>query len=296
MLGQDGNSLVTLLAILAIVFCIFKFISIVYDLVLQSGASYRPEVFNWFALPADPAKLLFRPWTLLTYMFMHDGVFHLLGNLLWLWAFGFILQDLAGNGKLIPVFLYGGLAGGLIFLLSFNVIPALVPRADFATLEGASAGVMAIAIAATTIAPRYRLFPMINGGIPLWVLTVIFVIIDFASIQGQNGGGHLAHLAGAATGFFFVRLMQKGYDGSEPVNKFFRWSANLFKPEENSWKKTARKEYYYNTKGREPYKKSPIITQKRIDDILDKINQKGYRSLSEEEKDILKRAAQNEDL
>lgn len=295
-LGQEGNSLMTILAVLAIVFCIFKFISIVYDLVLQSGASYRSDVFNWFALPANPENLLYRPWTLITYMFMHDGVFHLLGNLLWLWAFGFILQDLAGNKKIFPVFIYGGLAGGLIFLLSFNLIPALVPMVPVSTLEGASAGVMAIAIAATTLSPNYRIFPMIGGGIPLWVLTLIFVIIDFASIQGQNGGGHLAHLAGAGAGFLFIKLMDRGYDGSRPFEMFSTWAGQLFSPDKKSWKKTAKKEFYYNTGGKEPFRKTPIITQKRVDDLLDKINQKGFHSLSEEEKEILKRAAQNEEL
>jgi membrane associated rhomboid family serine protease len=295
-LGQDGNSLVMLLAILVIVFCIFKFIYVCYHLAGLNVNAYRPNVFNWFAVPADISKLATRPWTLLTYMFMHDGVFHLLGNLLWLWAFGYILQDLAGNRKLIPIFLYGGFAGALIYILSYNLFPVFAQSVNASTLEGASAGVMAVAIATTTLAPDYRIFPMINGGISLWVLTVIFVIIDFASIPGTNGGGHIAHLAGAATGFFFVLQLRKGRDGSTWINSFFDWSANLFNPEKKSWKKTARKDLYYNTRGTQPFKKVPNITQKRIDDILDKINQQGYRFLTEEEKDILKRAAEAEDL
>lgn len=296
MLGQDGNSLVTLLSILAIVFCIFKFIYVVYNLADLDVEKYRPNVFNWFALPADVEKLMTRPWTILTYMFMHEGVFHLLGNLLWLWAFGYILQDLAGNNKLIPLFIYGGIAGAFIFVLSFNIFPRLVPAAPFSTLEGASAGVMAIAIATTTLAPDYRIFPMINGGIPLWVLTVVFVIIDFASIPGQNGGGHLAHLAGAAMGFTFIYQLRKGRDWSVWMNSFFNWITNLFNPEKKEWKKTAKKELYYNNRGTQPFKKIPNITQKRIDEILDKINQQGYRFLTDEEKEILKRASEDEDL
>lgn len=295
-LGQDGNSLVMLLAILVIVFCIFKFIYVCYHLAGLNVDAYRPNVFNWFALPADPGKLAARPWTILTYMFMHDGVFHLLGNLLWLWAFGYILQDLAGNRKLVPIFLYGGFAGALVYLLSFNLFPVFAQSVPTSTLEGASAGVMAVAIATTVLAPDYRIFPMVNGGIPLWVLTLIFVIIDFASIPGSNGGGHIAHLAGAATGFLFVFNLRRGRDWSNWLNAFFDWSANLFNPEKKSWKKTARKDLYYNTRGTQPFKKVPNITQKRIDDILDKINQQGYRFLTEEEKDILKRAAEAEDL
>lgn len=295
MLGQDGNSLVMLLAILTIIFCIFKFIYVVFHLGGLNVEAYRPTVFDWFALPAEPLKLLERPWTLLTYMFMHDRVFHLLGNLLWLWAFGYILQDLAGNRKLIPIFLYGGVAGGLLFLISFNIFPRLVEQMPGTTLEGASAGVMAIAIATTALAPHYRIFPMINGGIPLWVLTVVFVIIDFASIPGQNGGGHIAHLGGAAMGFTLTYQLKKGRDWTLWINAFFDWVSNLFNPAKKDWKKTAKKDLYYNSKGSVPFKKIPNITQRRVDEILDKINQQGYRFLTEEEKEILKRAAE-EDL
>jgi len=293
-LGQDGNSLVMLIAILALVFCLFKFLYITYYLSGWSFDSYYKSIFNWFILPAQVGKLADRPWTILTYMFMHDGVFHLLGNVLWLWAFGFILQDLAGNGKLVPLFLYGGFAGALLFVLSNNIFPALASNIDGRTLEGASGGVMAIAIATTTLAPDYRVFPMLNGGIPLWVITIIFVIIDFASIPTANGGGHIAHIGGAAIGFLFVLRLRKGKDWSTWMNQFFDWCTNLFNPDKKEWKKTAKKENYYNTKGTQPYKKVSNVTQKRIDEILDKIGQQGFRFLTDEEKEILKRASEDE--
>jgi len=295
-LGQDGNSLVMLLAILAIIFCAFKFILVVYYLSDLNPEAFRKNVFNWFVLPADIEKLMYRPWTILTYMFMHDGIWHMLGNVIWLWAFGYILQDLTGNEKLIPIFIYGGFAGAFLFVLSFNIFPKLVTMAPGTTLEGASAGVMAIAIATTALAPDYRIFPMINGGIPLWVLTIIFVIIDFASITGSNGGGHISHLGGAAMGFIFIYQLRKGCDWSVWMNQFFNWITNLFNPDKKGWKKTAKSDYYYNVKGTQPYKKIPNVTQKRIDDILDKINQQGYRFLTDEEKEILKRAAEDEDV
>ena len=295
-LGQDGNSLVMMMAILALVFCIFKFLYIAYYLSGYSFDSYYRNIFDWFILPAEVDKLAARPWTILTYMFMHDGVFHLLGNVLWLWAFGYILQDLAGNNKLVPLFLYGGFAGALLFILCNNLFPGLASKIDGRTLQGASAGVMAIAIATTTLAPDYRVFPLLNGGIPLWVITIIFVIIDFASIPTQNGGGHIAHLGGAAIGFLFVLQLRKGNDWSAWLNRFFSWCSNLFNPDKKEWKKTARKDNYYNTHGTQPYKKVPNVTQKRIDEILDKINQQGYRFLTDEEKEILKRASEDEHL
>src|ERR1700730_12845319 len=154
-LGQDGNHLVNLIAILAIVFVLFKFIYILYTMSGLDEAAYKEHIFSNFILPANLTALLNRPWTIFTYMFMHDGVMHILGNLLWLWAFGFIMQDLTGNGKIIPVFLYGGLAGGILFVLAYNLFPRLSP--DFVTLEGASAGVMAVDVATTMLAPGYRI-------------------------------------------------------------------------------------------------------------------------------------------
>jgi membrane associated rhomboid family serine protease len=296
LLGQDGNSLIMMIAILALVFCIFKFIYITYYLSGLTYDSYMSNIFKWFILPAEVDKIVDRPWTIITYMFMHDGVFHMLGNVLWFWAFGYILQDLAGNNKLVPLFLYGGIAGAFLFVLTNNIFPVLSAQIDGRTLQGASAGVMAIAIATTTLAPDYRIFPMLNGGIPLWILTIIFVIIDFASIPSENGGGHIAHIGGAAIGLIFILQLKKGNDWSAWMNRFFNWFGNLFNPEKKEWKKTAKKEYFYKTKGTQPFKKVSNVTQKRIDEILDKINLQGYRFLTDEEKEILKRASEDEHL
>jgi len=296
-LGQDGNSLVMLVGIIAIVFCIFKFIWLVYNIADKDLAAYDKNIFNWLVIPGDVEKFITRPWTLLTFMFMHKDVWDVVGNLLWLWAFGYILQDISGNKKLIPVFVYGSVGAGILFALCYNLVPQLVPMNQAVTLIGASAGIMAIAVAATSLAPDYRIFPMINGGIPLWILTVLYFAIYIARIAGGNlSTGHFAHLAGAAVGFLFVYQLRRGNDWSNWMNNFFDWISNLFNPDRQSWKKTAKTELHYNSRGTQPYKKIPNITQKRIDEILDKINQQGYRFLTDEEKDILKRAAEDEEL
>jgi membrane associated rhomboid family serine protease len=301
-LGQKGNTLVLLLAILAIVFCIFKFIQLSYTLTSSAPtasaiSAFRNDIFNWFTLPATFDRLVDKPWTLLSYMFMHDGVFHMIGNLIWLWVFGYILQDLTGSKTIIPLFIYGGIAGGLFFMASMNIFPGLSTHASVSTLEGASAGVMAIAIATTILAPGYRFFPMINGGIPLWVITVIYVIIDLARIaNNENAGGHISHVGGAVFGSLFMWQMRKGRDWSTGMNNLFNWFNNLFMPKKVEEKKPLKEEYHYNTAGTQPYKKIPNLTQKRIDAILDKIGEKGYHQLTDEEKQILKRAAEDENL
>jgi membrane associated rhomboid family serine protease len=295
-IGQDGNALTMLIAVQLVAFVILAFIKVIYY--FSHGTAglglYNQQILDWVALPAKLYVFVTRPWTLLTHMFVHDGVWHLIANMLWLWAFGYIMQDLTGNKKIFPLFFYGAMAGALVFMLSYNLIPALREHVGDAKAVGASAGVMAIAIGTTVMAPGYRIFPMINGGIPLWVITMIFVIIDLATIPYNNPGGHIAHLAGAGMGLLFVQQLQKGRDWSNWMNAFFDWVSNLFNPAKPKKGQVPKTQLYYKSTV-QPYKKTMHLTQQKVDEILEKIHQKGYHSLSEDEKEVLKRASK-EDL
>jgi len=294
-LDQDNNALVMLISINLVMFVLFKFIYVIYFFSFAQDvakARFFTDITTNLALPSDLHEFVRKPWTLITHMFYHESVWHILSNMLWLWAFGYIMQDLTGNRKIVSVFLYGGLAGAAAFLLAFNLIPVF--KGLSVPALGASAGIMGVAVATTMIAPGYRIFPMLNGGIPLWILTMIFVIIDLATIPGTNSGGHIAHLAGAFAGFLFIFFLRRGYDGSDWINNLFDWCNNLFNPGKPAKGKKIRQELFYKS-GAQPYTKTPNLTQQKIDEILDKINQKGYNHLTEEEKDLLKRASQ-EDL
>lgn len=295
-MGNDGNALVMLIAINLVAFVLLAFIKVVYYFTYGKDGlgAYESNVLDWITLPADLSVFITRPWTLITHFIAHDSVWHIIANMLWLWAFGYILQDLTGNRKLIPIFIYGALVGGAAFMLSYNVLPPLREQLPVAKALGASAGVMAVAIATTALAPNYRIFPLINGGIPLWVLTMLFAIIDLATIPYNNPGGHIAHLAGAGTGFLFIVAMRRGQDWSLWMNNFWDWVVNLANPDKPKKGKSIKTQLFYKSTV-QPFKKTSNVTQQRIDDILDKINQKGYASLSEEEKEILKRASK-EDL
>ena len=295
-LGQDGNQLVQLVVINAILFVILKFIYVIYTLNSLNPSAYDSNVLAWLFLPANLDKLSSRPWTVLTFMFSDQHVFRFIGNMFWLWGFGYILQDLTGNRKLIPIYLYGGIAGAVFFLLCYAVFPKLQLQASTAQLAGANASVIAIAIAVTTVAPDYRIFPMINGGIPLWILTVLYLLINFSTIAYGDSGSYIANLAGAGAGFFFIYRLRRGHDGSILLNQFFDWCNDLFNPDRKKKNRSPKDEFYYKVSGTQPFKKIPNVTQQRIDEILDKINQQGYRFLTDEEKEILKRAADEEDL
>lgn len=291
-LGQSGNTLMMLIAICLIMFVGLAFMKAVWYFRFPKEIAlteFTQNVMSWFALPADGNTLLTRPWTIITQMFVHDNIWNVFANMLWLWCFGYIMQDITGTKKIVPIFIYGGMAGGIAFMLAYNFIPSLQAQMPFATTVGASAGVMAVAISTTLISPTYKIFPMIAGGIPLWVLTALYLISDLATVSISDTGNLVAHLAGAFMGLLFILFLKRGYDWSEWMSNFFDWVNNLFNPDKSKKGKDIKEELFYKSSSA-PFKITPNVTQQRIDDILDKINQKGYSSLTAEEKDLLKRA------
>jgi membrane associated rhomboid family serine protease len=288
-LGDDNNALMALVAINALIFISLGLIQIIYYLTQSTSTAFHYEILRWFILPAKLTSLATLPWTVFTYMFVHIGVIYTVISMVWLWVFGSILQDLSGNSKIIPIYIYGGLAGALVFIGCNYAFPQLRSQVEYSFMLGGNAGIMAIAVATTTLSPDYRLFRMLNGGIPLWILTILYVVIDFAGSGGL--AHHLAHLGGGLIGFLFIVSLRRGYDWSLWMNQVYNWFMNLFNPDKPIQQNEKIKEkVFYNTGGQKPFIKRPVITQQRIDEILDKINQKGYNHLSEEEKNILKKA------
>ena len=293
-LGQGDNTLTRLIVICIVIFVGLAFMKAVWYFTYQKDLAlplFNKNVLGLFIMPADIDKLLSRPWTIITHMFVHDNVWAIFANMLWLWSFGYIMQDLAGNSKIIPLFIYGALAGAIAFLLAYNLIPSLQPQLPYAAAMGASASVMSIAVATTMVSPGYRLFPMIRGGIPLWVLTAFYIVSKIFTIP--NTGALVVHIAGALAGFLFIFSLRRGYDGGAWMNNFFEWIGNLFNPNRPKKGKSIKDELFYKSSSA-PYKKISNITQQRVDEILDKINQKGYNFLTDEEKELLKRASKEE--
>jgi len=264
-----------------------------YYLTQSTTTAFHYEILRWFIVPAKLSSLAVLPWTIFTYMFVHVGVIYTVITLVWLWVFGSILQDLSGNSKIIPLYIYGGIAGAIVFVTANYLIPSLRNQVEYSFMLGGNAGIMAIAVATTTLSPDYRLFKMLNGGIPLWILTLLYIVIDVAGSHGM--GEQLAHLGGGLIGFLFIVSLRKGYDWSLWMHKLYNWFLNLFNPDKPIPDREKIKEkVFYNTGGTKPFIKRPVVTQQRIDEILDKINQKGFSHLSEEEKTILKKAGETD--
>lgn len=296
--GDDNNAMVSLFTINIIFFLLLMLIQVVYFFMQQNAAVYNAEVVQWFALPANLTRLSERPWTIITYMFSDTGqnIIRFISNMIWLWAFGYLLLQMAGNDKLIPIYIYGGVLGGIVFILAHYLIPPLQSSTPTSILLGANAGTLAVAMATTTLSPDHRFFTQIRNGIPIWVLMGIYILVDFAGIANMGAAHSLSHLAGALAGFLFVIFLRRGMDGSVWMNRSYSWLMNLFNPYKKPTKEKIKETVFYNTGKRKPYEKTTHITQQRVDEILDKISQKGYHFLTEEEKAILKKAAEDDQL
>ena len=296
-LGADGNALMALFAINVIFFLILMVIQVGVFVGEKTPEFFYSHVVQWFELPGSLTRLSEKPWTLLSYVFTDTGggIIRAISNMIWLWAFGYILQQMAGNDKIIPVYIYGGVAGAVFFIAAHYLLPPLIPMRESAGLLGANAGVMAVAMATTTLEPNYRFFTQIRNGIPIWVLMTVYILIDFAGVAGFSAAHSLSHLGAALAGFLFVVFLRRGKDGSVWMNKLYSKFITLFDPK-NKPEKPEKEDIFYNSGNRKPFIKTTTVTQKRVDEILDKINQKGYHFLTDEEKNFLKEASENEDL
>jgi Rhomboid family len=302
-LGQPGNALFALLAT-NLVFFFLILLSRVFYLFTHQGSGNEATAFDaleWFAMPAKLTTLSEKPWTLLTFMFAQGGVQHpflllltMLSTMLWLWVFAYILQDLSGNPFIFPIYIYGSLLGAFFFITAANIIPSARGNIGTTFLYGAQTGAIAIAVAVTTFSPQYRIFRNIGTGIPIWILAVFFVLLSLVRSLPNNIAHCFAVLGSVLAGYLFVRFLRAGRDLSLWMHRLYAWSGNLFNPNAQKGQGRIKEKIFYNTGNRKPFSKTANVTQQRIDEILDKINQQGYHFLSDEEKNILKRAGEED--
>lgn len=290
-LWNTGNPLVMLIILNVLFFILLNFIKSIYTFnQLQPEAFFR-NIYHWFILAADPITIISRPWTILTMPFVELKLIVVVSNLIWLWTFGHLVQDLIGGDKLFPVYLYGAFFAGLAFFITAQLAFATNTAALF--FNGPSAGILALAIAATTISPTYRFFPMIGGGIPLWVVTIIYVLLNGVALAASPLM-LIPHAVAALMGFLFIKLLLNGNDTGGWMHSLYSMITNAFTPKKKGTASIRTSSFYQQGKTKAFVKRNGI-TQERIDMILDKINQKGYENLTEEEKTILKKASK-EDL
>jgi membrane associated rhomboid family serine protease len=252
---------------------------------------YWLPVADWFALPGDGVRYLTRFWTIITYMFLHAGFLHILFNMLWLYWMGRILVEYLGSKRFVTVYFLGGIAGGLTYILVYNVLSMMGVKMMGGLLLGASAGVMAVVFAVATLLPEYVIQLFLLGPVRMKYLAlgalVITSLIDFT----VNMGGKLAHIGGAAMGFIFIKQLQAGKDWSSPFYAFFNSLGSMVGMGPKRKMKVVNRPPRKKPEASRPATKRSTSEQERIDAILDKISQSGYDSLTEDEKAFLFRAS-----
>jgi len=273
---KEGSALTRLIYINLVVFLVIRILNVFFFL---SGTPF--PFMDWLALPADFGLLASRPWTLITYMFLHFEFLHILFNLLWLYWMGQIFLGYFDQGKLVTIYLLGGIFGGLFYVAGYNSFPAFSQIVSDSRLLGASASVIAIVAALAVHAPNHTLHLMFIGPVKMKYIALVSVLMYVIGISSTNAGGNLAHLGGAFCGAIYVLQLRRGNNRNKKEIGLFSDLKKVFSPKPKvtlSYRKPVDDIEYNRQKNQD---------QKRMNEILEKISKSGYDSLSKEEKEIL---------
>ena len=257
-----ANMLNKLIYINVFSFLVLNIFSVIFSLLLIDISSIKELLM----LPSSTEEVIKKPWSLLSYMFIHDNFIHLLFNLIWLHFGGKLFLQYLNQKQLLYIYVLGGLCGGILFITAFNNLPALIPFSENAKALGASASVLAIFFAIATYIPNFQVSIPFIGFIKLKHIALIYITLDFLNISSGNAGGHIAHLGGAVFGFFYVKQFTKKAVKNEKY-QFVSYLKNIF-----NFQKSKNKKSY---------------EMKEIDLILEKISRSGYNSLTKIEKELL---------
>ena len=275
--NRTGNGLMRIILINVIIFLV---VNIGDQFIKFTGSGH--SLTYWLALPGDVILALKHGWTFITYMFLHEGLMHILFNMLWLYWLGKIFVEYAGSKRLVAVYLLGGLSGGILYV----VVAMIFPFYFFNTfLLGASAGVMAVVIAIAILLPDYMIHLLFFGGVKLKYLALASFILTSILDFSQNTGGKISHIGGALFGMIFMLQYKNGRDITKPVNTFLDWLQSFFSGRQKI------KVSYRRKSSDDDYNTDQRAKQQKIDSILDKISKAGYESLTKEEKDFLFKAS-----
>lgn len=273
---QSGNPVFFYIGINVLIFLIVAFLGIPFFLSGIGSVNFPAFIREYLGYPAAIAKLPTRFYTVITYQFFHDGFFHLVFNMLWLFWLGRVFLDFLKPRQFHFVYLVGGVAGAALYTLAYHIFPVFEGTVETATVIGASASVMAVIVATATLVPDYNMRLFLLGDVKLKYLAMGYVAIELVSLASENAGGSFTHIGGAIFGFAYITLLQKGKDWS----KLFKSKPKL-RVVRNEPSKSA------------PKSRSASVNQNEVDAILDKISKSGYDKLSKEEKETLFKASKH---
>ena len=291
--SKSENALVKIILVNTAVFLVLLLLKII--LTLSQSSNVYQAVINTLQLPASTSEFLYKPWTLITYFFTHDDIFHILFNMLFLYWFGKLIDEYLGAKRVIALYILGGIAGGLIYIVLYNALPYFQAHVEGSRMLGASAAAFAVAVGASTLLPNYTFNLIFLGPIRIKFIALFYIILSLAQTVGPNAGGNLAHLGGAFVGYVFIKLLQSGTDLGKPLYAVMNVWSRLFRKRPSMQVTYRERQVYRSTSVYSSASSSGTIEmpdQTEIDSILDKISKSGYESLTREEKQKLFKASQ----
>ena len=251
-------------------------------------------ITTYLELPSNLTTLIYQPWSAITYMFLHTDVMHIFFNMISLYWFGRIALERLSQKQLVGLYILGGLAGAAMYVLSYNLFPYFSVAVHNSYLLGASGAVVAICVAAATLQPNYPIRLMFIGEVKLIWVAIGMVAISVFGITGNNAGGEFAHIGGAIWGYFYAKAWMKGKDYSQLVTSVINWFTNTFKRTPKIKVKQGGKQTASRMKTDAEYNREKRANEAAIDAILDKIKQRGYESLtSDEKRELFDRSKKN---
>ena len=276
---KRGTIVTKLIYINIAIFLLFKLIQLIIVLSGSKAENIQPVV-SFFMVPSNISNLLLKPWSIFTYMFTHYDFIHLLFNIFYLYWFGRIFVEIIGNRFVLRVYVWGGLSGALLYLVSFNILPSFKNYYGYSEMLGASAAAMAILFTVAKHNPNYKVNLLFFGPVKLKYIALVALIIDLISISNMtNTGGHIAHIGGAIFGLIYGKmLIDKKTTFTSESGNMFNFSFHKKRNLKVSYRRPLT-DMEYNT-----IKKN---NENEIDRILDKIKLSGYDSLTKEEKKTL---------
>ena len=293
---RSGNLLSRLIIINTAIWLLVGVIRVISFLFKFPDKELMEFLVDVMALPADTGILITRIWTLLTYMFFHLDFFHLLFNMLWLFWFGKIFLEFLKSRQLLFLYLTGGLSGGILYILFYNIFPVFQESLPVSVALGASASVMAIVTAISIYVPGYTVHLLFLGRIRIFYIALFLFVLDFFMIRSENAGGHIAHIGGAVFGLIYILSLRKGMNFNGVFKmRWFKQFTSIFgrrkmKVVSGNYRQTTERPLTDDE-----FNRRRAERQRKIDDILDKVARSGYESLSKEEKDMLFNASRSGD-
>jgi len=287
---RAGN---TLTHIILINITVFVFINLIYVVTsFGSVSGIYTQIIKMLALPSGFPDFLIYFWTWMTHMFLHEGAWHLIWNMLILYWFGRIVGDFLGDNRVLPIYFLGGFAGALVYIITDQFV--FLGTGGHSIALGASAATMAMVFTAAMVSPDFEMNLILLGRVKIKYIALALLLMDiFGTASQTNSGGHFAHLGGAFFGILYVKGLHHGLDVTQWMQNLVVKFGNHNKIEKTTYRERVPMEVVYNQiKSSKTIENTASVDfQEKLDEILDKINEVGIDNLTKEEREFLSKAS-----